>query len=241
MEPAERSSGVAPAPTPIAGRRIVGQNSPMTPMTPPHPTSCPHRPRCWQRPHALVADAEDGDADTAPYGLGTYATWSMPTAARGIPVESLTIWNCAMKGYTNPPAGAEPGLEPTIYYDPANLTFPIRMGRRCTTRFRRARVRDRAYGDAVVASFAGGEGAGGVGHGGGAATDCERRGGSAGSLGGDVHGCSDSAGSAVGGVSGEASRGVRLLSVSGEMVIGRGHPTTARQGARLQAGLRQAQ
>jgi carbon-monoxide dehydrogenase large subunit len=105
---------------------------------------------------------EEGDTDTAPYGLGTYASRSTPVAGaaiamasrkirerarkvaahllevaeddvewrdyrfrvKGIPANSVTMQEVAFAAYTNPPPGAEPGLEATYYYDPPNLTFP---------------------------------------------------------------------------------------------------------------------
>lgn len=105
---------------------------------------------------------EEGDTDTAPYGLGTYASRSTPTAGGAAALASRRIrdkaikiaahllevspedveWNgthysaggaesrqvsmadVALAAYTNLPAGMEPGLEATFYYDPPNLTFP---------------------------------------------------------------------------------------------------------------------
>jgi carbon-monoxide dehydrogenase large subunit len=105
---------------------------------------------------------EEGDTDTAPYGLGTYGSRSTPTSGaaaalcgrrirekaikiaahllecadhdiiwedgkfkvKGAPERSVTMQECAFAAYTNPPAGMEPGLEASFYYDPPNLTFP---------------------------------------------------------------------------------------------------------------------
>jgi carbon-monoxide dehydrogenase large subunit len=105
---------------------------------------------------------EEGDTDTAPYGLGTYASRSTPTAggaaalaarrvrdkarkiaahllevrdtevewdgerftAAGAPDRAVGMSEVALAAYTNLPAGMEPGLEATYYYDPPNLTFP---------------------------------------------------------------------------------------------------------------------
>jgi carbon-monoxide dehydrogenase large subunit len=105
---------------------------------------------------------EEGDTDTAPYGLGTYASRSTPTAggaaalaarrvrdkgrkiaahllevsddevewdgqrfyAAGAPEHAVSMAEVSLAAYTNLPAGMEPGLEATFYYDPPNLTFP---------------------------------------------------------------------------------------------------------------------
>ena len=86
---------------------------------------------------------EEGDTDTAPYGLGTYASRSTPVAGgaleaseddiewenykfqvAGVPGKSITMKEIAFAAYTNPLPGSEPGLEATFYYDPPNITFP---------------------------------------------------------------------------------------------------------------------
>src|SRR5258708_9096207 len=107
---------------------------------------------------------EGGDTDTAPYGLGTYASRSTPTSGaaaalasrkirdkakkiaahllevseqdlewepgkffvKGAPQMAKTIQECAFAAYTNHPQGMEAGLEAVHYYDPPNLTFPLR-------------------------------------------------------------------------------------------------------------------
>ena len=112
---------------------------------------------------ASNVQVEEGDTDTAPYGLGTYASRSTPTSGaaaavaarklrekarkiaahllecspddlvwepgkfsvKGSPQKSKTIQDCVFAAYTNYPAGMEPGLEATYYYDPPNLTFPF--------------------------------------------------------------------------------------------------------------------
>ncbi len=112
---------------------------------------------------AADVQVEEGDTDTAPYGLGTYASRSTPTSGaaaamasrkirakaktiaahllecsevdlewepgkffiKGVPGKFKTIQECAFAAYTNLPAGMEPGMEATNYYDPPNLTFPF--------------------------------------------------------------------------------------------------------------------
>jgi len=112
---------------------------------------------------ASDVQVEEGDTDTAPYGLGTYASRSTPTSGaaaamasrkirakaktiaahllecsevdlewepgkffiKGVPGKFKTIQECAFAAYTNLPAGLEPGMEATNYYDPPNLTFPF--------------------------------------------------------------------------------------------------------------------
>ncbi len=86
-----------------------------------------------------VADisVEEGDTDTAPYGLGTYASRSTPTAGAATAIACRKIRDKAQKiaahllevsefaAYTNHPQGMEAGLEAVNYYDPPNLTFPF--------------------------------------------------------------------------------------------------------------------
>jgi aerobic carbon-monoxide dehydrogenase large subunit len=69
---------------------------------------------------------EEGDTDTAPYGLGTYASRSTDYKFKvaGVPGKSITMKEIAFAAYTNPTPGSEPGLEATFYYDPPNMTFP---------------------------------------------------------------------------------------------------------------------
>ena len=69
----------------------------------------------------------------------------------------------------------------------------------------RAGVGDCAYGDAVAAPSPWGETGGGVGHGGGAARDCECGRGCVGAPGGEAHGESDSSGSLAAGAAGEGN------------------------------------
>ncbi len=69
---------------------------------------------------------EEGDTDTAPYGLGTYASRSTPVAgAATTPARSKTIQEIAFAAYTNLPEGMEAGLEGVHYYDPPNMTYPF--------------------------------------------------------------------------------------------------------------------
>ena len=110
---------------------------------------------------------EEGDTDTAPYGLGTYASRSTPVAGaaiamaarrirekarkiaahllevgeadvewtdykfqvKGVPAKTVTMKEVAFAAYTNI-AQNEPGLEAIYYYDPPNLTYPVRRLRR---------------------------------------------------------------------------------------------------------------
>ncbi|TMD25780.1 MAG: carbon-monoxide dehydrogenase large subunit [Chloroflexi bacterium] len=100
-------------------------------------------------PAADVA-VEEGDTDTAPYGLGTYASRSTPVAGagkiaahlleaadedlewetgrfyvKGSPDKAKTIQEIAFAAYTNVPEGMEAGLEGVHYYDPPNMTYPF--------------------------------------------------------------------------------------------------------------------
>ncbi|HWN70677.1 MAG TPA: molybdopterin cofactor-binding domain-containing protein, partial [Haliangium sp.] len=105
---------------------------------------------------------QEGDTDNTPYGLGTYASRSTPTAGAATVViarklrdkartiaahlleaseedlewkadrfevkgtdRAVTIQQIAMAAYTNPPQGAEAGLEGVHYYDPPNMTYPF--------------------------------------------------------------------------------------------------------------------
>ena len=266
---------------------------------------------------AAHVQVEEGDTDTAPYGLGTYASRSTPTAGaagamaarairdkaakiaahllevsegdldwepgtfsvKGAPDRSVSIQDCAFAAYTNMPPGMEPGLEATNYYDPPNLTFPFGtyicvvdidrgtgevnvrrfvavddcgniinpmivqgqihggltqgigpalyeeipydedgnnlagsfMDYLVPTAVETPAWGDGAYGYALAASSAGGEGGRGVGYGRGAAGDRECRRRRLGAPGGDACGDSDPAGSGVGGAQGEGGGGVRSI------------------------------
>ena len=121
---------------------------------------------------------EEGNTDTAPYGLGTYGSRSTPVSGaatamaarkikakaqmiaahllevhdddlewdvdrfrvKGNPERFKTMKELAWAAYHEVPPGMEPGLEAVNYYDPPNLTYPVRrlhLRRRCRRRHRR--------------------------------------------------------------------------------------------------------
>ena len=76
---------------------------------------------------AAHIEIEEGDTDTAPYGLGTYASPSTPTAGAAGAMAARKVRDKAknIAAYTNHPPGMEGGLEAVSYYDLPNLTFPF--------------------------------------------------------------------------------------------------------------------
>jgi carbon-monoxide dehydrogenase large subunit len=78
-------------------------------------------------------EVEHGDTDTAPYGLGTYASRSTPTAGAATAVAARKIREKAAHlaahllecSVDDLEWRMEAGLEAVCYYDPPNLTFPF--------------------------------------------------------------------------------------------------------------------
>ena len=145
---------------------------------------------------AAHVQAEAGDTALLEVGEADVEWEAGQFSVKGALARSMTIQDCAFATYTNLPKGPESGMEATNYYDPPNLTFPVRdvhlrgghrpghrQGDRAAVHGHGqfggnvhglcgadgggdACVGDRAHGDAVFASPAGGEGDGEVGDGG---------------------------------------------------------------------------
>jgi aerobic carbon-monoxide dehydrogenase large subunit len=88
---------------------------------------------------AAQVQVEEGDTDTAPYGLGTYASRSTPTSGAACAIAARKIRDKAKKIAAHLLEVSEDdlewevgkfsvkgaGLEAVNYYDPPNLTFPF--------------------------------------------------------------------------------------------------------------------